>query len=85
MKKTALTILFSIICYIGIAQTYEKEFSSLFTYQVKQVDEFIDRFNGTDSTFIHYYETHNPGKTLSREQLIKGLFNSENKNWNLTK
>ena len=65
-----------------VAQTYEKEYVTLFAYQVKQIDEFIERFNDDDSTLIKlYYKKYNPSKELTREQLIKSLFNAERKNW----
>lgn len=83
MLKLILTSFFFIIFTSAIAQTYEKEYVTLFAYEVKQVDDFIDRFNGKDSTLFRlYYKKHNSEKQLTREQLIKSLFNGEGKNWN---
>ena len=65
------------------AQNYEKEFETLFAWEVKQIDEFIERFNNTDKTLIREYSQKvDPGKEINRERLIKSLFNAENKNWN---
>jgi len=65
------------------AQPYEKDYVILFTYQVKQINEFVERFNADDSTLIKlYFKEKNPDKELSRERLIKSLFNAEKKNWN---
>src|SRR5688572_17901322 len=65
------------------AQTYEKEFETMFAWEVKQIDEFIERFNNTDKTLIREYSQKvEPGKEINRERLIKSLFNAENRNWN---
>jgi hypothetical protein len=84
MMKIFFTSIFILMSSCLMAQGYEKEYATLFAYEVKQVDEFIDRFNGADTDFIKYYESHNPGRKLDREHLIKGLFNTESKSWNLT-
>jgi hypothetical protein len=64
------------------AQNYEKEFETLFAWEVKQIDEFIERFNNTDKTLIRQYSKKvDPTKELNREKLIKSLFNAEDRNW----
>ena len=65
------------------AQDYEKEYVTLFAWEVKQIDEFIERFDDKDSTLIKLYnQKHNPSVPLTREKLIKSLFNAERKDWN---
>jgi hypothetical protein len=59
------------------------ELQSNFAWEVKQIDEFIERFNA-DSTLIQdFNQKQNIGK-LSRTSLIKSLFNYERKDWNFT-
>lgn len=77
-----LAIVFYFSSYPLFAQNYEKEFETLFAWEVKQVDEFIERFNNMDNTLIRQYSKKvDPLKELDREKLIKSLFNAENKNW----
>src|SRR5690606_9655863 len=65
------------------AQHYEREFETFFSWEVKQIDEFIERFNNTDKTLIQeYHKKVDPGKEINRERLIKSLFNAENRSWN---
>ena len=67
------------------AQSYEKEFVTLFAWEVKQIDEFIERFNDSDGTLIkEYNKEYQPKVALSREKLIKSLFNAAKTDWNYT-
>ena len=67
----------------SFAQNYEREFEAIFAWEVKQIDEFIERFNNTDKTLIREYtQKLDSSKDIDRERLIKSLFNAENKNWN---
>lgn len=83
MPRICLVFIF-LLCFARTqAQSYEKEYVTLFTFQVKQINEFIERFNNDDSTLVKlYYKQNNPSKVPTREQLIKSLFNAEKKNWN---
>ena len=64
-------------------QSYEKEFKVYFAWEVKQLDEFIERFNNDEFTFIKGYVKKTEGITsLSRETMIKKLFNTTKTNWN---
>ncbi|MEM1136750.1 MAG: hypothetical protein AAGI07_13010 [Bacteroidota bacterium] len=53
-----------------------------YAYKIKQIDEFIDRFNNK----IKYYNkgafSGNVAHKHDRKNLIKGLFNKANKHWN---
>jgi hypothetical protein len=67
---------------LAFAQGYEKEYEKLYAWEVKQVDEFIERFNN-DSTLLHLYvKKHDPKTALTHEKLVKSLFNAEDKTWN---
>src|SRR5450432_2255596 len=60
------------------AGTREKHF----IYEVKQIDEFIERFNNDTGSFIRKaYKTYHVKYTISRPKLIKSLFNYETKSW----
>jgi hypothetical protein len=78
-------LLFTLLLFPKLlsAQSYEKEYVTLFAWQVKQIDEFIERFNDNDSTLIRQYTRKTiPAVALTREKLIKSLFNARQKNWN---
>ena len=53
-----------------------------FAYKVKQIDEFIERFNHTDKTLIRQYLQERYETDASREELIISLFDFSKKNWN---
>ena len=56
-----------------------------FVYEVKQIDEFFERFNNDSNSFIRReYESYHIKFNLSREQLIKSLFNYESHSWDST-
>ena len=66
-----------------VAQSSVKEYGVYFAWQVKQVDEFIERFNGSQDSFIsEYLKKNNPTVHLTREKMIKGLFNAKGSGWN---
>ncbi|RMG75744.1 MAG: hypothetical protein D6722_00455 [Bacteroidetes bacterium] len=50
--------------------------------EVKQVDEFIDRFNFDRNTLvIRYLSEHFPAQVLSRQDLVLSLFNHGQHHW----
>lgn len=54
-----------------------------FALEVKQLDEFIERFNYEENTMVlQYIKTHFPNQVPSRPQLIETLFNHNRTNWN---
>ena len=54
-----------------------------FALKVKQIDEFMDRFNSLGATPIRQYvREHHAIDTLSRTSLILSLFNQEDTTWN---
>ena len=73
-----------LMCYSLGAQVISTDNGEeeLFAYKVKNIDEFMERFNDDLSSFIRReYARQNRPFTLSRKQLIVSLFNRENKSW----
>ena len=57
-----------------------------FAVQVKQVDEFIERFNGDTTTLLYEYtQKHFPDEQLDRKSMIGTLFNKERRDWDREK
>lgn len=85
--------MFSKICFLFLllatcsknvlAQGSEKEYGVYFAWEVKQVDEFIERFNNEQSSFINEYLKENKfASHMTRERMIKSLFNAKGAGWN---
>ncbi|MEZ4774526.1 MAG: hypothetical protein R3D00_15180 [Bacteroidia bacterium] len=54
-----------------------------FALEVKQLDEFIERFNYEENTMVlQYIKTHFPNQIPNRTELITTLFNHKRTNWN---
>jgi hypothetical protein len=85
-------IIFSLIFLSGISKysvaqvvqpSLSKNSESDFAFEVKTIDEFIERFNNDQYTLIRQYlETKFPKKKLTRQDLVKTLFNYEEPLWN---
>jgi len=55
-----------------------------FAFEVKQIDEFIERFNNSEKTLIREYIKNNyESGDLTRIDLLKSLFNQQDESWNL--
>lgn len=53
-----------------------------FALEVKQIDEFIERFNYEENTLVlRYMQKHFPDKHVGRNDLILTLFNHERLDW----
>lgn len=53
-----------------------------FAFEVKSIDDFIDRFNlRTDTEFMEYLSSHYPEEALDRRRVILSLFNNRNRNF----
>lgn len=53
-----------------------------FIYEVKQIDEFFERFNDDSSSFIRQvYKSYRTKFNVDRAALIKSLFNYQSKTW----
>ncbi|GAA4439780.1 hypothetical protein GCM10023188_36360 [Pontibacter saemangeumensis] len=77
-------ILFLLIVHFCKAQNFHLNESERFAYQVKQLDELIERFNGEDHTLIkEYIGKINPNAVVDRTVLIKTLFDAQKPDWNL--
>jgi hypothetical protein len=54
-----------------------------FIYEVKEIDEFFERFNNDPGSFIRgVYKAHHTKFNIDRQRLIRSLFNYENRSWN---
>lgn len=63
------------------AQAWDEETSN-FLFQVKQIDEFIERFNHRESTLLsEEMRRANPDLRVSRLQMIQSLFNQADPGW----
>jgi hypothetical protein len=66
----------------AFAQIFQDEVTANFAYQVKQIDEFIERFNNKDKTLIkQYVQKLDTAARFKRENLIKSLFNASDTSW----
>ncbi len=83
MRKLILLLTFCGLLGEVLAQTsISKSYQETFAFEVKTVDEFFERFNDESTTLIKDYIKKNyPGKTFSRSELIKTLFNYTNPAW----
>ena len=53
-----------------------------FVYEVKQIDEFFERFNNDTGSFIRKaYKMYRVKYNIDRPKLIKSLFNYDTKSW----
>jgi hypothetical protein len=67
--------------FVNSAGAREKHF----VYEVKQIDEFFERFNDDPNSFIRKeYDSYHIKYNLTRAQLIKSLFNYEGRSWDST-
>jgi hypothetical protein len=65
------------------AQTVLFPYEENFAWQVKQIDEFMDRFNNADYTPIRQYvKDQYKIEDVSRTDVLRSLFNLEKKQWN---
>ncbi|MGB3616606.1 MAG: hypothetical protein WBA12_00680 [Catalinimonas sp.] len=53
-----------------------------FVFKVKQIDEFLERFNNEESTLLNeQFQRTNAGRTPSRRQMLSALFNQADDGW----
>jgi hypothetical protein len=84
MKKQLLTLLAIWLLLPQVsAQDIMFPYQENFAWQVKQIDEFMDRFNNADYTPIRRYlrEEYNLDE-VNRLDLVRSLFNLEKDDWN---
>ena len=56
----------------------------LYAYEVKQIDEFLERFNNEETAIKKYIRQTEPNAIISRLDMIKSLINRNDSTWNLT-
>lgn len=89
MKHIITLYLFSIVSCLPSLLCQGQEFKNdagekekHFIYQVKQIDEFFERFNDAPNSFSReIYKSYKIKYNLDRKKLIKSLFNYEGKTW----
>lgn len=83
MKNIKLILLFiSLFQSIAFSQDWDNH---VFAHQVKQIDEFLGRFNGDTSTLIYEYRMRNfPDLPMDRIQLLLTLFDQRKPDWDTT-
>jgi hypothetical protein len=83
--KTIGLVLFSFLLYNADAQVFTNDAGTRekhFIYEVKQIDEFFERFNNDTGSFIRKaYKAYHIRYSIDRPKLIKSLFNYETKSW----
>ena len=79
-----IKIFFTLLLTTGVV--YGQETVALynaerFAFQVKQIEEFIERFNNTDKTLIKQYLRTHYQQEVSREDLVLSLFDHADREW----
>lgn len=83
IKQLVLATLILFLSQPLIGQDILFPYQENFAWQVKQIDEFMDRFNNSDYTPIRRYlkKEYNMDE-VTRLDLVKSLFNLEKEDWN---
>jgi hypothetical protein len=88
MIRIGIFILNFVCTYYALGQVYindEELKEKHFIYEVKQIDEFFERFNNDTASFIrNVYRKAQMKFQIDRAALIKSLFNYKTKNWDTT-
>ena len=83
--KFWIFIFFSICQHRLFGQVYSNNGGAKekhFIYEVKEIDEFFERFNDDPASFIRtVYKPRHTKLNLDRQRLIRSLFNYENMSW----
>jgi|SRR5579863_263561 len=88
MAKTSLLkvwiFIFFFICqhrvFCQVISNNDGAIDKHFIYEVKEIDEFFERFNDAPNSFLRgVYKAHHIKFNIDRQQLIRSLFNDENK------
>jgi hypothetical protein len=83
--KLLMLLCFSSLLTEGpFAQTIESNSNRErnFAFEVKQIDEFLERFNyEKNSLIVSFVKLKYPDIIIDRESLVQGLFNRQNKSW----
>ena len=76
-----LLLTFGVVAPVS-AQTILFPYEENFAWQVKQIDEFMDRFNNADYTPIRrYLQEQYDVDEVSRTDVLRSLFNLEKQDW----
>ena len=81
MRHT-LYVFFLLLYLPGISQSNWSVQDHNFVVQVKQISEFMERFNGDTSSLIYQYKLQNfPELPMEREEFILTLFDRQKSDW----
>ena len=82
-KYVSLCFSLLLLSRISVAQDILFPYQENFAWQVKQIDEFMERFNNSDYTPIRrYLRDEYDMDEVSRLDLVRSLFNMEKQDWN---
>lgn len=83
--KIACLLFFALSFYSLHAQVFTNDAGTRekhFVYEVKQIDEFFERFNNDTGSFIRKaYKNYGVKYKIDRPKLVRSLFNYETKTW----
>ena len=83
MLRIIGTLVFTLSVGLVCGQSINFLSDENFAFKVKQIDEFMDRFNSVESTPIQQYvREHHDLDSISRASLMLSLFNQEDTTWN---
>ncbi len=82
LETVLITIIFFISTRVFSQNIFSDHHEENFAFEVKQIDEFIERFNNRENTLLReYIKTNYPEAKIDRTSLIKGLFNQADTTW----
>lgn len=86
LSKSKMKLFLSFILVLSSfslsAQQIADDLTENFAFQVKTIDDFIERFNfETGTEFVSYLQTHYPKNELNRKSFLFSLFNFKNKSF----
>ena len=86
MLRLYISVVLFILCgRSGYGQSVDFLSNDNFAFKVKQIDEFMERFNNAQSTLIkRYVQEHYSVDSLSRASLLVSLFNQQDTTWDET-
>ena len=82
MRITVLLVLLLSVFTIH-AQHLSNGEDILFAFEVKQLDEFIERFNNEETLIKKYVQNTQSGAVISRTSMLKSLINQGDTTWDI--
>lgn len=83
MLRIIGTLVLTLVVKVVYSQSINFLSDENFAFKVKQIDEFMERFNSAESAQIRQYvREHHALDSISRASLVLSLFNQEDTTWN---